>query len=94
MKTVVNHFFVLVVFTAKIYGVGMFNNARDVLEALGGHQAVADALGMDWRKVHNWKTTGRRIPAEMWPRVAAIPGAKKLGITVNLLASLPYNPPY
>jgi hypothetical protein len=66
-------------------------NSVEVIAALGGYQSVSKALELHWRTVYNWTQPGRRIPADNWRCLAAIPSAKEAGVTMALLASLPFN---
>jgi len=60
---------------------------KDIVDKVGGVRELARSLGRNWKSVHNWTRPGRRIPAEVWPSVAALPAAKKNKITLSVLAS-------
>jgi hypothetical protein len=69
----------------------MIRDSADVVAVLGGHKELSNALRVHWRTVYNWTRPQRRIPADMWHHVAAVPRAQRAGITVSILASLPFN---
>jgi hypothetical protein len=73
------------------YELLMVRNSTEVVAVLGGHKELSDALRVHWRTVYNWTRPGRRIPADMWHQIAAVPRAQEVGITVAVLASLPFN---
>lgn len=58
----------------------------DIIAALGGTRAVADALSLPRGTVHYWRY--RAIPAVKWPDVARLAAASgQHEITVELLAA-------
>jgi hypothetical protein len=69
----------------------MIRNSADAVAALGGYQSLSKALKLHWRTVYNWTRPERRIPVDMWHHIAAVPGAEKAGVTMAVLASLPFN---
>jgi hypothetical protein len=68
-------------------------NSRDIILLLGGHRALANAIGEDWKTVHKWTLTDKRIPSRCWLRIAALSAAKKANVTVEVLAAAKPNPP-
>ena len=69
----------------------MIRDSVDVVTVLGGHKELSNALNVPWRTVYNWTRPERRIPADMWHHVAAVPRAESAGITMAVLGSLPFN---
>ena len=51
----------------------MIRDSVDVVAVLGGHKELSNALNVPWRTVYNWTRPERRIPADMWHHVAAVP---------------------
>jgi hypothetical protein len=70
----------------------MIRNSVDVVNALGGYHTLSTALKLHWRAVYNLTRPERRIPEEMRHHIAAVPGAEQAGVTMAVLASLPFNP--
>jgi hypothetical protein len=69
----------------------MIRDSAEVVALLGGHQKLSNALRVHWRTVYNWTRPGRRIPQDMWHHVAAAPGAQGAGVSMTILAALPFN---
>lgn len=72
----------------------MHKSVGDIIDALGGTKAVADALGLSLSTVSSWRTKDRNsIPADRWLEIAAL--ARDLGtngITLETLAVLHARP--
>jgi hypothetical protein len=68
------------------------HNGREIILILGGHRALADAIGEDWKTVHKWTLAGKRIPSRCWLRIAGLAIATKNSVTVEVLAAARPNP--
>ena len=69
----------------------MIRDGADVIAALGGPRELSNILKLPWRTVYNWTRPERRIPADAWHHIAALKRAKEVGVSFQILASLPAN---
>jgi hypothetical protein len=59
----------------------------EIIAALGGAKAVADALGIkNPNTVLYWTREGRRIPSHWWAALCGLEGASDHGVTLERLA--------
>jgi DNA-binding transcriptional regulator YdaS (Cro superfamily) len=57
---------------------------KQLIEALGGHTALAAALGVDVNRVCQWKIRG--VPSKRWHEVLALADAASIAVTAADLA--------
>ena len=70
----------------------MFDSVDRVIDALGGTNGVAEALGLNPSTVSSWRARGS-IPADRWLDLAGLADGKCLGgLTVQTLAVLHSKP--